>query len=221
MSVQEQERRRLSLELHDHLGQQISALLVGLSSLREGIPPHLHGQLEQLQSLTRQVDLDIDRICQGLRPPMLDDFGLSMALQHHVEEWSRLSRIPVDLFIRGLDHGRLPPPIEITLYRIAQEALTNVLKHAAASQVSVIVERKIEHVLAIIEDNGRGFDSNAPSSQQEQGRMLGLVGMRERVTPLGGTVVVETSPGTGTAVFVRIPLEGAGTRNGPEKPGSG
>ena len=112
------------------------------------------------------------------------------------------------------DRHRLPAAVETVLYRVAQEALTNVLKHARASRVSVIVARRDDHVLAIVEDDGRGFEAEAVLRDPNARRRLGLLGMEERVTQLGGTLEIESSPGGGTSLFIRVPLPGEGKADG-------
>jgi len=206
--VQEAERRRIAHELHDQMGQHLAALKLGLEALA-GEPPDT-GRVERLLSLVRQMGQDMRRIALELRPTMLDDLGLLTALLHELGEWSDRSGIEVDFHHAGLEQGRLPPPVETAVYRAVQEALTNVLKHAAADRVSLILERRPDHLLAIIEDNGSGFDYEAVIAARETERRLGLFGMRERVEAFGGSLQVETAPGDGTTLFVRVPLPGEG-----------
>jgi signal transduction histidine kinase len=124
-----------------------------------------------------------------------------------LEEWSQRSRIEVDFHSRGFDApGSLAQHVEITIYRIVQEALTNVLKHADAHLVSVLLERRRDHVLAVVEDDGQGFDAEAGTAPSQTQRGLGLSSMRERAELVGGSLAIESSPGQGTAVFLRIPL---------------
>jgi PAS domain S-box-containing protein len=216
VTAQEEERRRISQELHDQMGQQLAALMLGLKALNADS----YGRqaalctLRQLQELTDQLSREAHTLAWGLRPPALDDLGLHTALYNHVEEWAERSRIAVDFHSAGFDGGRLPFSHETAVYRIAQEALTNVLKHSGADRVSVILERRADHVLTVVEDNGRGFDVERLAEQPAGGRKLGLLGMRERAALLGGTVNVESSPGAGTSVFVRIPVGGAGEGGG-------
>jgi PAS domain S-box-containing protein len=211
VTAQEEERRRISQELHDQMGQQLAALMMGLKILNAdsyGRQSALN-TLRQLQELTDQLSREAHTLAWGLRPPALDDLGLHTALYNYVEEWAERSRVAVDFHSSGFE-GRLPFSHETALYRIAQEALTNVLKHSGADRVSFILERRAEHVFAVIEDNGRGFDVDAVTESQVRGRKLGLLGMRERAALLGGTLNVESSPGAGTSVFVRIPVGAAG-----------
>jgi signal transduction histidine kinase len=143
-----------------------------------------------------------------LRPAVLDDFGLELALRRYADEWATLSGVPVDFHSQGVTAQRLAPQLETTLYRITREALTNVLRHAKATRVSVLVERRADRVSLIVEDDGQGFDAEgtlrAPATQGK----LGLLGMSERATLAGGSIEIESNPGAGTTVFVRIPLDG-------------
>jgi PAS domain S-box-containing protein len=206
-TAQEEERHRIARELHDQMGQHLTALMLGLKSLDvtpERMPLHEH--LQQLQDLSDEIGREVHRIALELRPTALDDFGLHAALLNYVAEWSDRSEIEVDFHSSGLDKQRLPPQLETTLYRIVQEALTNVIKHAHAKRVSILLEHRRDHVLAIVEDDGEGFDTEAVMDAASAEPRLGLLGMRERVALVGGTLEIETSPGSGTTVFVRIPL---------------
>jgi PAS domain S-box-containing protein len=216
VSAQEEERRRISRELHDQMGQQLAALMMGLKTLgadSHGRRSALH-TLRQLQELTDQLAREVHTLAWGLRPPALDDLGLHTALCNYVEEWAERSRVPVDFHSAGFEGVRLPLSHETALYRIAQEALTNVFKHSGADRVSFILERRGDHVLAVVEDNGKGFDVEAPPETSDRGRKLGLLGMRERAALLGGTLDVESAHGAGTTVFVRIPLAAGGDEGG-------
>lgn len=206
--AQEEERRRISLELHDQMGQRLTAMMMKLKTLDAasfGRASTL-GSLEQLTDLTEGLTRDVHDLAWGLRPPALDDLGLETALSNYLEEWAERSRIPVDFHSRGFEGKRLPVTHETTLYRIAQEALTNVFKHSGSDRVSFILDRRADYVLAVIEDNGHGFDADALLQQSVKARQLGLMGMRERARLLGGTLNIESTPGTGTSVFVRLPI---------------
>jgi PAS domain S-box-containing protein len=208
VSAQEEERRHISRELHDTLGQHLTALHLGLKSVQaqDGCPASVAGGIQQLRELAVRIDEEVDRLTFELRPPALDDLGLDAALRLLVKEWSATSHIPVDVHTRQLDHRRLPATVETTVYRIIQEALTNILKHSGATGVSLIVERQNGEVLAIIEDDGRGFDLEAATYAPGTGQQLGIEGMRERAALAGGRLDIETTPGSGTTVYVYIPL---------------
>src|SRR5207249_2562945 len=138
------------------------------------------GLAQQLQGIVDGLGRAVQHLAWELRPTALDDLGLHTALLHYVERWSEHSKIEVDFQNIGLESGRVPSPIETTIYRIVQEALTNVLKHAQAERVSIILECTNDRVLAIVEDNGCGFDAEAMMTSSEAERYLGLLGMQER-----------------------------------------
>jgi signal transduction histidine kinase len=208
----EEERRRISRELHDVTGQNLTALLLGLQALQSARRPDglCAGQILRLQEIAQAVQREVHDLALELRPTALDDLGLVTALETHVEHWATIAAIEVDVHCAGLVGPRLPPPIEVTLYRVIQEALTHVSKHAHARRVSLIVERRFDHVLAIIEDDGCGFDAQrvrSPAAVAATTGGLGLLSMQERVGQAGGTLTIESSPEEGTAIFVRIPLD--------------
>lgn len=208
VTAQEEERRRVARELHDQMGQELTALMLGLQSLKDAgpSPSPAHARVGALQELTHRLMQDVHRLARKLRPAALDDLGLHQALRHFVKEWSQYSGVSVDFHSHDFAAPRLPPHIETTLYRVVQEALTNVLKHAQAQRVSVLLERRGKQVLAIVEDNGRGFDVQAVMHAPDVQYRLGLLGMQERVGLVDGTLEIESTPGAGTTVFVHIPI---------------
>ena len=160
-AAQEQERWRIARELHDQMGQRLSALMLGLKSLSNissGQQPAVE-QLGQLIELTNQLVEGVHTLAWELRPLVLDDLGLGTALRTYLEEWAKRAKIPAGFFDTGLDNRRLPADIETTLYRVVQESLTNILKHAHATGVSVILEQRGSNVSLIIEDDGSGLMS--------------------------------------------------------------
>ncbi|MCA1593875.1 MAG: sensor histidine kinase [Acidobacteria bacterium] len=214
VTAQEEERRRISRELHDHMAQHLSALMLRLKTLNTATPidPTARHNLQQIQELTDQLVQEVHHMAWELRPAALDDLGLRTALANYAEKWAERSGVAVDFHSSGLDTERLSPEVETSIYRIVQEALTNVLKHAGARRVSVILERRREQVLVIIEDDGRGFEMEAVMNEKEGEGSLGLLGMHERVALVGGTLNVESRPGAGTTLVVRIPVSSS-----PEK----
>jgi PAS domain S-box-containing protein len=206
VTIQEEERRRISRELHDQLGQDLHALMLGLKSLEVYVQdsPATAPRIKQLHGLTAQIAQEMHRLAWALRPPGLDEEGVEAGLHTYVEEWAQRSGVTVDFHSSGFTGQRLPSHLETALYRIVQEALTNVLKHAQAQRVSVLLERRGEYVRAIVEDDGIGFDVEALLSGH-QGR-LGVVGMQERAALVDGTVEIESTPEVGTTVFVRLPI---------------
>jgi PAS domain S-box-containing protein len=208
ITAQEGERQRLAHELHDTLGQFLSALNLRLSLLEstEGIPPTVSDEFARLRALTSEIDHEVDRLTMELRPPALGQLGLAEALRSYVAQWMATSGIPVDMLITGLNHNRLAPATETTAYRIVQEVLSNVLKHAQATAVSVIVERTSRMLRVIVEDNGVGFERSQSTPHGTGGRQVGLIGMLERATLAGGELTIESAPGAGTTVYLQIPL---------------
>jgi len=205
--AEEQERSRLARDLHDRVGQSLAALRLTGKMLEAALHavPEAREHLVQLAGIVDRLDEETHRLARELRPTALEDLGLLATLKAHVEEWSSGARIPVDMQTVGMDRERLPPDLETTLYRVLQEALTNVAGHAAAGRVSVILKRSLEDVLLIVEDDGRGFDPQA--ALDPAGTRLGLRGMRERVALFGGTLEIESSPGGGSTLFARVPLQ--------------
>ena len=208
VAAEETERGRVSRELHDRLGQDLTALKLGLQIVcqQASRSPTVRESVNQLKGLTDSLMRDIHRLAWELRPAALDDFGLELALRRYADEWAALSGVPVDFHSRGVTARRLAPEVETTLYRITREALTNVVRHAKARRVSVLLERRADHVSLIVEDDGRGFDAAATLRAPATQGKLGLLGMLERATLAGGSVEIESRPGVGTTVFVRIPL---------------
>ena len=158
-----------------------------------------------MQGVARELSTDLHELSVQLRPGVLDDLGLCPALASYLDEWGDRAGIAAEFHSTGLLSRDLPPMVETTIYRVVQEALTNVLRHAAATQVSVVLERHRGKVRAIVEDNGTGFDADDALADPER---LGLLGMRERAAVVQGTLQIESSPGKGTTVFLCIPLPG-------------
>ncbi|HBA92817.1 MAG TPA: ATPase [Anaerolineaceae bacterium] len=201
ISTQEEERRRIARELHDSTSQSLTSLLVGLRMLETNCKDPDQQQISDLRSVATQTLDEVHKLATQLRPHALDDLGLSAALERLTFEWQARHKVPIDLAIT-LKDSRLPEGVETALYRIIQETLTNVVRHAHAHSVSILVERRDGSVITVIEDDGKGFE--VCNSQGEY--HLGLLGMRERAELLGGHLTIESNPGHGTSVFVEIPL---------------
>jgi signal transduction histidine kinase/DNA-binding response OmpR family regulator len=203
VDVQEAERGHISRELHDETGQALSSILLGLSLLeREAKDPEaVLSRATELESIVDDVLENLHRLAMNLRPASLDHLGLVPALEQYAETFGRQHNLTAAFEAVGIEEKRLPPAIETTLYRIVQEALTNVSRHAQASHVDVLLERRGDQVVTIIEDDGIGFD---PKQAMRSGR-LGLFGMQERVEMLSGTLIIESAVGKGTTVFVEVP----------------
>ena len=198
--AQEDERRRIAREMHDQFGEQLTALGHRIASLRDTAAgrPELREPIEALQVVAQQLDRDVDHLVWELRPTALDDLGLQAALSNYVQNWSARAGIIARLHTAGLLDDRLAPDAETTLYRIAQEALTNVAKHSGARSVELILERRADHVLLVVEDDGAGFDPG----NSTQG--FGLLGMQERASLVGATLEIEAAVGRGTTILVRM-----------------
>ncbi|MCU1267182.1 MAG: methyltransferase/methylesterase, CheR/CheB with sensor [Acidobacteria bacterium] len=212
VTAQEDERRRVARDLHDQLGQQLTALRLALALVKEECTNDtiLSTKVEQVQEMARRVDEDVDFLAWELRPAALDDLGLIVALSNFLQEWSNHFNVASEFHSTGLMNDRLLPEIETCLYRIAQEVLNNVSKHAQASRVDVILERRDHHAVLIIEDDGVGFDTKKPGATTDDGRGLGLIGLSERVGLVGGTLDIESAPNAGTTIFVRAPISFVG-----------
>ena len=214
ITAHEDERRHLSRELHDNIGQYLSALLLGLESCARlpQLPVAALAKLSYLKETTKRLELDVHGVALELRPTTLDDLGLEAALSSLTREWARRheQRIRAVFNSTGFNNQaeRLSSDVEVAIYRVVQEALTNVARHSHAEIVSVILTRDNRHVQVIIEDDGIGFDAENFMSGPIENRRLGLMGMQERVQLVGGEFKIES--GAGTTIVVSIPL----SRNG-------
>ena len=193
------------------MGQSLTSFLVQLRRLESSLSGEARAQLEELEERISQTITDMGRLARGLHPSALDEFGLYAALKRHVGDFERVHDIRVDVHVAGIDENtpRLPATFERALFRIVQEALTNIAKHAKAQEASIILTQSNERICAIIEDDGVGFDADAEEVQGNGGdhRLgLGLRGIGERVSILQGVFTVESSPGEGTTLYVDIPI---------------
>jgi len=215
VDAQEDERRRIARDLHDQLGQQLTALRLKLEGLKSKfqLEPAIIKAIDESQRYAQKIDNDLSFLTWELRPTELDNLGLRNALGKYVVEWSKNYNIPAEFHTSRLRKTRLVPEIEINLYRIAQEALTNVLKHAkAVGKVGVMLEIGKNDVVLVVEDDGVGFDPKPKARTSKKGKGLGLIGMLERAALLGGTVEIESKPGKGTTVIARVPVRSVETK---------
>ena len=212
IGAQEEERRRIARELHDETGQSLTSILISLRILEESVQQcgpcarsdGVRTQAEGARTVAVQTLDEVRRLSRDLRPSALDDLGLSAALERCAKEFARRCSIPIDYQVVGMEDVRLPPRTETALYRIAQEALTNVARYSGAQNVSLVLERQGAGVHVIIEDDGCGFDVAA--ALRAHGGTMGLLSMQERAHLVGGKLTVESLPGQGTTVFAEAPL---------------
>ena len=201
VQAQEAERRRLARELHDETGQALTSMLLGLASVeRAETAEEARIAAGELRELVVETLQNVRRLAVELRPSALDDFGLEPALRRLGQTVKEGGALDVQVETR-LGAERLLPEVETAVYRIVQEALTNVVKHAAAERVSIVVTRMPQRLIVMIEDDGSGFDPGAGP-----GEGLGLLGMRERVQLLDGLLTIEAQPGSGTTLVAELPL---------------
>jgi signal transduction histidine kinase len=206
--VQEQERRHIARELHDEIGQALTAVKVELAYAQRSIED-AHGSPTVLQTARAITDGALHQVrdlSYLLHPAALDEFGLVSAVEEHVKGFRKRYGIEAELSHASMD-TRLAPETEAAAYRIVQEALHNVAKHASATKCHVFLARQPDVLRIVIEDDGAGFDPSAPRSPDRRG--LGLIGMRERASHLNGSVVIESARGRGTRVIVELPVRRA------------
>jgi signal transduction histidine kinase len=206
VGVQEDERKRIARDLHDHLGQMLSVLLLEIQEVFESVGGSTSGVDGIKQKINTLID-EVRRLAWGLRPAILDDYGLDNALTRYIQEIGKNTAIKIDYqYVFSDDiHERLPLQVEIVLYRIVQEAITNVLRHAGSCTASVVFIRNAKETVVLIEDDGKGFTLKKP----ERGTVdhLGLSGMRERAALIGAEFTVASCPGKGSTIRVRMQAE--------------
>jgi len=205
--AQEDERRRIARELHDQLGQQMTALRLTLEALKAVAVERteLRTQVETLQELAKQLDQDIAFRVWELRPAALEGLGLAAALAEYAGNWSKRFGIRAEVHMSRPTDRRLTPEMEATIYRFAQEALNNVVKHSQADRVDIALEHGHEYLSLIVEDNGIGFDPSAAAAANG----FGLIGMRERAALADADFQIESAPGSGATVILRVPVTAA------------
>ena len=210
ISAEEDERRRLARELHDETGQSLTTLLVGLRSIAD-ITELTKARMvaKRLREVAAHTVDDVGRLARGLHPAVLDDKGLVAAMRRHVSDFAKAMGLVVDLRVEASVPRRLAPLVESTMYRILQEALTNVARHAQARVVGVVLKHENTVLELVIRDDGVGF---APAAALSEASGLGLHGMHERVALLGGSVEIASRRGHGTMIRARIPTGRIGQR---------
>jgi PAS domain S-box-containing protein len=205
MRAQEQERLRLAHDLHDQTGQSLAAAMLELKGVESLVNERGRDRLRLLRGQMEEMGKTLHRVAWELRPASIDELGLASAIANYISDWSTQSGITADFHCTDLELDALSDEVRTTIYRVVQEALTNIAKHAEkSSTVSVVVERVGASLRLMIEDDGCGFQ-NISTGERNGG--LGLLGMRERLSLIGGALEIETSSGTGTTIFARIPLQ--------------
>lgn len=205
MKAQEEERLNLSRELHDELGQLLIAAIfqLGLLERNSTSSDAVQGHVQELRATVNKIQQELHSLAVNLRPASLDHVGLVSAIEQYITEFRRQYGLKVEFETAGMQNRRLPSAVETAIFRIVQESLTNVILHAQATQVDVVINRKGGALIAIIEDDGVGFFPSVATD----GNHLGLFGMRERVEMLGGSLTIESEPGKGTAVRAEVPCD--------------
>ena len=216
IAVQEAERLRISQELHDEMGQALTMLRINIASIKVSLPPSctkgIKDRLADADALTEKILGQIHELTLELRPHMLDDLGLVPTLRWYTERLSRRLNIQI-LFTQKNWKRRLTPEIRTALFRIIQEALTNVAKHARAKKVRILLAQKQKFIEVLVEDDGRGFDQRKIEKRLSRARGIGLFSMKERAALLNGECTIESHPGAGTKVRIRIPWRKAVEKN--------
>jgi signal transduction histidine kinase len=199
----EEEIKRIAYAVHDEAGQLLVAVHLALADVSRELPKAQQGQFGRIEQLLDQVEKQLRRYSHELRPTVLDDLGWIPAIRFLAESVTKRANLPIR--IKTMVTGRLPGAVEIALYRVVQEALTNATKHAHASQVSIRVQRVSGALCCSIQDDGAGFDVRTVRSGRKP-RGLGLIGMRERLNAIGGTLLIDSAPGQGTKLLIRVPM---------------
>lgn len=208
MTAQEEERKRIARELHDGTSQNLTSIKIGLKMIEES--DSLDTAKETIREMQAVISKTLDEVhdlALELRPSVLDDVGLIPALQRYIKDYSAKMNIKVDSHISHIGEYHMLPQVETAIYRIVQEALTNVAKHAEAENVSIILEVSESSLIVIVEDDGKGFHTRGVMHSVGKDRKLGLFGMQERASLIGGKLAIESQPGAGTTIFFEIPLE--------------
>jgi signal transduction histidine kinase len=203
--AQEDERRLIARELHDEIGQALTAVKMQLAVARRSVPDEQTGAIDEARAITDSALQSARQISRLLHPPMLEDTGLAATLDWYLKGFSERTGVPVEFVHSGMEQ-RAAPEVETCLFRVVQEATTNIARHAGATACRVYLQRLPSSVVLTVEDNGSGFEAGAARPVQSEG--VGLLGIQERVTDARGTFRVESAPGRGTRITVELPALG-------------
>ena len=207
LTAQEEERTRLARELHDTIGQSLTAIIMTTASVEKSLPADFRRgkvKLGKVRNIAAQALKDLRNLIFDLRPEALDDLGLALAVRSQAKEHLESIGVQVKLKAVGLE-DRLPPEVEIVVFRVVQEAITNIARHAQASEACISLRKKGTRLIIRVEDNGVGFDPNGMLSGH--GQAWGLRGMEERIKLLDGKFYIGSKPGAGTLVLAEVPLD--------------
>jgi two-component system sensor histidine kinase UhpB len=208
LEVQEEERRHLARELHDEIGQALTAAKLNLKIIAPSVPPAIAGRLEDSAQILDRLLMQVRELSLDLRPPLLDDLGLVPALRWLADQQARRTGLRITLAF-NVDGLEMDPPLQTACFRVVQEAITNAIRHARAAMVTVELQAEPERVWLVVQDDGAGFDQAAVQQRAAHGASVGLLSMHERVALLGGGLEVNSAPGRGTEIRAWFPLAGA------------
>jgi PAS domain S-box-containing protein len=207
LQAQEQEKVRLARELHDQTGQILTTVMLDLKSIEPLVQPSGREKIQVLSARLEEVGRTLHHVASELRPSVIEELGLNVALANYVQDWSEQFGIEADFHCGTAKAHALPLELQTNVYRIVQEALTNVAKHAGATTVSVVLDISASRLRLTIADDGRGFDPNELDGYSGKNGRLGLAGIRERLALFDGELELESSRDAGTVLFARIPLK--------------
>jgi signal transduction histidine kinase len=203
--ILEEQSKRIAHAVHDEAGQLLAAVFLRLEQASQELAPNCGSCFEEIKHMLQMIEAQLREIAHDLRPTVLDDLGLLPAMEGFAERVSK--RYGIEVVCQSSVAERLPAAIETTIYRIVQESLNNVVKHANATRADVRVALSGRQVTCLIQDNGAGFDLNQVLSRKGS-RGLGLLGMKERVEAVGGELTIQAAPGNGTSLYITIPMGG-------------
>ena len=205
IGVQEEERKRIARELHDETGQSLTSLLLGLKMIEKSQDmEQVKERIGELRQVVMDTLTDINKLALELRPTILDDLGLVAAVERYISNVLVKTDLDIELQVMGVEEIQLSSQVEITIYRIIQESLTNIIKHAQATRVNILLEHKKDKVFLVVEDDGIGFNQETIRKKSLEYKHLGLFGMEERAAIVGGFLAIESWPGQGTKIRFEV-----------------